>query len=243
MIIVYISVFLIALYLLIIFLIHRRDMNLLCSVSSPDRGTISEQDLVIKLLKKGVYPKAIFHDLYVRKRNGEYSQIDLVVALPQGLVCIEVKDYSGWIYGFETEKYWLKSLNHGKEQYKFYNPLMQNEGHIRALREQSRQFARLPIFNVVVFAGDCELTDVRYFSDDVFIGYVDQVMRFLKQIKKKDAAAYTDKREVARLLRLAVQNGDDPTIQEQHLEKVNELIYEETHWWYALYKWFRRTFA
>ena len=121
-------------------------MELLCSVSSPERGTEAERRLVIKMLKKGVHPKAIFHDLYLRKKNGEYSQIDIVVATPQGLIAIEVKDYSGWIFGNERQKYWTQILNYGKEKYRFYNPIMQNAGHIKALQEQSEQFASLPIY-------------------------------------------------------------------------------------------------
>lgn len=132
-------------------------MKLLSSVSSPDRGTTAECKLVIKMLKRGVHPKAIFHDLYVQKRNGEYAQIDLVVATPQGLVVIEVKNYSGWLFGHERQKYWTQLLNFGKAKYRFYNPLMQNQGHIQALKEQSEQFARLPYFNIVLFAGTCTL--------------------------------------------------------------------------------------
>jgi hypothetical protein len=87
------------------YLNHRRNMELLCSVSSPERGTEAERRLIIKMLKKGVHPKAIFHDLYLQKKNGEYSQIDIVVATSQGLIAIEVKDYSGWIFGNERQKY------------------------------------------------------------------------------------------------------------------------------------------
>lgn len=50
------------------YLIYRRDMKLLCSVSSPKRGTRSERRLVVKMLKQGVHPKAIFHDLYLQKK-------------------------------------------------------------------------------------------------------------------------------------------------------------------------------
>ena len=39
-------------------------------MSSPTRGTKAERKLIIKMLKKGVHPKAIFHDLYVKKKNG-----------------------------------------------------------------------------------------------------------------------------------------------------------------------------
>jgi len=123
--------------IVISYLIHRKNMKLLCSVSSPDRGTRAERRLVIKMLEKGVHPKAIFHDLYLQKKNGEFSQIDIVVATPQGLLAIEVKDYGGWLFGDEKQKYWTQILNYGKEKYRFYNPIMQNAGHIKALREQS----------------------------------------------------------------------------------------------------------
>ncbi len=131
----YVFLVLIVLICIVIsYLYHRQNMKLLCSVSSPNRGTYAERRLVIRMLKEGVHPKAIFHDLYLQKKNGEFSQIDIVVATPQGLLAIEVKDYSGWIFGNEKQKYWTQILNYGKKKYRFYNPIMQNAGHIKALR-------------------------------------------------------------------------------------------------------------
>ena len=150
----YIFVVLIMGCIVISYLHHQQNMKLLRSVSSPNRGTGAERRLVIRMLRWGVHPKAIFHDLYLQKRNGEFSQIDIVVATPQGLLAIEVKDYSGWLFGNEKQRYWTQVLNYGKEKYRFYNPIMQNAGHIKALQEQSEQFAHLP----VLFAGNCTLT-------------------------------------------------------------------------------------
>lgn len=67
------------------FFSHKRDKS---------RAKTHRQDV-----KEGVHPKAIFHDLYVKKKSGGDSQIDRVVAIPQGLVVIEVKNYSGWLFG------------------------------------------------------------------------------------------------------------------------------------------------
>ena len=187
---------------------HRQNMKLLCSVSTPDRGTRSERRLIVKMLRRGVHPKAIFHDLYLQKRNGDFSQIDIVVATPQGLLAIEVKDYSGWLFGNEKQRYWTQVLNYGKEKYRFYNPIMQNAGHIKALREQSEQFAYLPIFNVVLFDGNCTLKNVNYWADNTFVGYTSNISYVLKKMSEFQVAQYTDKREVARLLRQAVKNGD-----------------------------------
>ena len=53
-----------------------RDKKLLETVTKSNRGTRTERDLVLKLLKYGIPAQAIFHDLYLKKTNGEFSQID-----------------------------------------------------------------------------------------------------------------------------------------------------------------------
>lgn len=215
-----ITVILILACIVISYLRHRQNVKLLRSVSTPDRGTRSERRLVVKMLRRGVHPKAIFHDLYLQKRNGEFSQIDIVVATPQGLLAIEVKDYSGWLFGNEKQRYWTQVLNYGKEKYRFYNPIMQNARHIKALREQSEQFAYLPIFNVVLFDGNCTLKNVNYWADNTFVGYTSNISYVLKKMSEFQLAQYTDKREVARLLRQAVKNGDNPDIVASHMASV-----------------------
>lgn len=216
----YIVIILILACLVISYLHHRQNMKLLCTVSSPDRGTRAERRLVISMLRRGVHPKAIFHDLYLQKRNGEFSQIDIVVVTPQGLLAIEVKDYSGWLFGNEKQQYWTKVLNYGKEKYRFYNPIMQNAGHIKALREQSEQLAHLPIFNVVLFAGNCTLKNVNYWAYNTFVGYANNINYVLKKIKKFPLAQYTDTKGVVRLLSQAVENGNNPEIIARHLDFV-----------------------
>lgn len=217
----YVFLVLIVLICIVIsYLYHRQNMKLLCSVSSPNRGTYAERRLVIRMLKEGVHPKAIFHDLYLQKKNGEFSQIDIVVATPQGLLAIEVKDYSGWIFGNEKQKYWTQILNYGKKKYRFYNPIMQNAGHIKALREQSVQIASLPIFNIVLFAGNCTLKNVNYTAVDTYVGYGRNIKYILNKVGEGAVADYSDKKEVARLLRKAVNNGDKPEIVAAHIASV-----------------------
>ena len=94
-----------------------RDKKLLRTVTNLVRGTDSERDLVLKLLKHGIPAQTIFHDLYVTKSNGEFSQIDVVVATKVGLLVFEVKDFSGWIYGSGNQSQWTKVLAYGKQKY------------------------------------------------------------------------------------------------------------------------------
>ena len=77
--------------------------------------------LILKLLKSGVHHKTIFHDLIIKKQNHKFSQVDIVLATTQGIVVIEVKDYSGWIFGNGHQNNWTQVMAYGKKKYRFYS--------------------------------------------------------------------------------------------------------------------------
>lgn len=85
---------------------HNR--QLIESVTQLDRGTWSERDLILELLRAGFKPGALFHDLYIKKHNGQNTQIDLVLATNVGLIVFEVKDYTGWIFGNGGQNQWTQ---------------------------------------------------------------------------------------------------------------------------------------
>lgn len=205
--------------------IKLRDRKLLYSVTKPNRGTSSERDLVLKLLKLEVPAQAIFHDLYVKKSDGKYSQIDLVVAAKTGIIVFEVKDYSGWIFGNAKNREWTQVLAYGEVKHRFYNPVMQNNSHIIALRKQLKQFNNIPFYSVIVFYGDCVLKEVSFVPDGTYLVYsesTNEVMDFL--LHKNTLASYSDKFEVVRVLREAVQNGENRKIQNQHIENIQDML-------------------
>ena len=69
-----------------------RDRKLIQQVTPITRGERSERRVILSLLKAGINPKAIFHDLYIQKSNGEYTQVDVAVATKAGIIVFEVKD-------------------------------------------------------------------------------------------------------------------------------------------------------
>lgn len=189
------------------------------SVTSLDRGTWSERDLIPQLLNKcGIDQRAIYHDLYIRKENGKYTQIDLAVPTPQGIIVFEVKDYSGWIFGNGNSKYWMQILAFGEEKHQFYNPIWQNRTHITALRKLLPNNPDIPIFNIVVFYGNSEFKDLDYdTSGRVRVIYNTQVVELIKHIKSLPPAEYGNKREVANVLAEGVRNGRDPEIRQAQI--------------------------
>ena len=78
--------------------IEIQDNRLLKTVTSSNRGTGTERDLVLTLLKSGIPKETIFHDLYLKMSNGKYCQVDAVVATSVGIIIFEVKRYGGWIF-------------------------------------------------------------------------------------------------------------------------------------------------
>lgn len=203
-----------ALFLIVCFLIwkHFRDMQLLETVTSRRRGEWSERETVLKLLKMGIDHRAIFHDCYLRKASGVYSQVDLVVATSQGLLAFEIKDYSGWIFGHFRQRYWTQVLAYGKEKHRFYNPIMQNNGHIKAIRDNLPHNPGIPIYSIVVFYGNSTLKDITVGSDNDFLIYPNDIKSVVKGIMSRPVANFGDKYEIINVLEQAVDNGDNPDI-------------------------------
>jgi len=95
------------------------------------KGELGEYKINIQLSQLPI-EYMYLSDLLIRnpKSSTGYSQIDHIVITFYGLFVIETKNYQGTIYGGKDRKTWL--IN-GK--FKMMNPLMQNYGHIQALKK------------------------------------------------------------------------------------------------------------
>jgi hypothetical protein len=204
---------------------NKRDRELLQTVTKLYRGTSSERNMVLKLLKHGIPAQTIFHDLYVKRVNGKYSQIDIVMATKVGIIVFEIKDYSGWIFGKGNQTKWTQVLAYGREKYRFYNPIMQNNGHISALRKQLKQFEQIPFYSIIVFYGNCELKDVSFIPDGTYLVYPERVLNVIDTIINNNGIAnFSDKWEVIRILKNAVLNGDNKEIKIKHIENIKNML-------------------
>ena len=203
----------------------KRDRKLLKSVTSPNRGTRSERDLVLRLLKHGIPAQAIFHDLCVEKKNGGFSQIDIVVPTREGIIVFEVKDLSGWIFGNGNHSHWTQVLAYGKQKYRFYNPIKQNKSHIAVLRKQLKEFENIPFFSIIVFYGDCELKEINFVPKGTFLVRRQRIFEVLRLLKEtNESAPYVDKRAILGILQKAVDNGGNLGIQEKHMKNINDML-------------------
>ncbi|MDE6684927.1 MAG: NERD domain-containing protein [Duncaniella sp.] len=187
------------------------------------RGTYSERELISKLLRYGIPPVTLYHDLYVELSDGQYSQVDAVLLTRVGIIVLEVKDYSGWLFGKGYQEYWTQVMAYGKSKVRFYNPVMQNKGHIGALRRRLAGMADVPYFSVIVFAGSCIFKDVSHIPSDTRVIYFENIIPEIENIIQNNPPAnYKDKRGVVNALNECVANGDDKNIVNGHIRNLRQ---------------------
>lgn len=117
----------------------------------------------------------LLNDIMIKGETGT-SQIDHILIGKKGIFVVETKDYSGSIYGEEYSKYWTQSIN--KRKNKFYNPIRQNYGHVKALE---RCIKRSNIFiSIIVFTNKSKLKKIK---SDTPVIHLRKLKRFIRKYK------------------------------------------------------------
>jgi hypothetical protein len=146
-----------------------------------------------------------------------------VVATTVGIIVFEVKDYSGWIFGNGNQDKWTQVLAYGNWKFRFYNPIKQNDSHIRHLRKILGE--NVPFYSVILFSGNCILRNISSVPQGTFIVKPRQVLSVINSIMNdNDPAEYSDKRRVVTELKKSVENGDDAEIKIQHVCDIRNML-------------------
>lgn len=119
----------------------------------------------------------IFNDILV-EYNGKITQIDHVVISEKGVFVVETKNYSGWIFGNQRNKYWTQVIYKNKN--KFQNPLFQNYGHIKMLESVLKIDSKMFI-SIVAFTDNCEFKT--NMPKNVMYDY--QIGKYVRSLNKK----------------------------------------------------------
>ena len=156
-----------------------------------DLGTYGEY-LTYKALQKyeSMGAKFLFN-LYIPKSNGQTTEIDALMILPSGILVLESKNYSGWIFGNDKDKNWTQSLKGGTKNH-FYNPVLQNQGHIKALRRYINDY-NIPFYSAIVFSERCVLKSITVNTPDVAVIKREYLSGYVSQIANKSRVLSDEK--------------------------------------------------
>ncbi len=140
-----------------------------------EKLTSRELKLVRLLGRKGY----ILRNIYIPKDDGETTEIDVVYITQKGIFVIESKNYSGWIFGSENQRYWTASLANGTKN-SFFNPIIQNKVHIKWLDLFLDQ--KVPLFSIIAFSERCELKKISVTNRDVRVIKRDRIYATIRDI-------------------------------------------------------------
>jgi len=147
-----------------------------------DLGLYGEY-LIYKNLKKVAEPRRFLFNVYLPKDNEETTEIDVLLINQSGIFVFESKNYSGWIFGSESQKQWTQTLPRRGTSIKtrFLNPIMQNELHLKWLKIVLREYDFIAYHSAVVFSDRCTLKKIEL------------TQRKAEVINRRDITAYFEK--------------------------------------------------
>lgn len=113
-------------------------------------------------------------------RGSEVTQIDCLAINHKGIFVFESKDYTGYIFGRGGDHYWTQVTQYGKAKHRFYNPILQNQTHVRALKQIIGE--KYPIYSVTVFGPDATLKDISGLPEHNFVVHHANMPQLLREI-------------------------------------------------------------
>ena len=174
------------------------------------------------------YPEWILLNNILIPSGKNTTQIDHILISPWAVFLIETKNMDGWIFGSPGRKQWTQSFASTRQsyltetksiQFKFYNPLLQNEGH-------TKNFLKLDILNypwirpIVVFTGDADLK-----TKDKFLPY-EQHEKIANQNQKWRIRGVIcmNLKDLQDYISLSVARSPNPPLTRQKMEAISAKI-------------------
>lgn len=193
------------------------------SDNSESIGGFGEKLTVFELefLKSKGYDGHIISNLYIPYTNGTTSEIDILFVTKKGIFVIESKNYSGWIFGSQNDKYWTVCGRNNK--WKLYNPVLQNQGHINAIHQHLRG---VPCFSLIAFSERCVLKKINV-NSDIYVFNRDEMYLIISDIFKKFPDVIDDKQIKYITEYLEQFCNSDKNIKKSHIKDVKKYSEEK----------------
>lgn len=129
-------------------------------------------------------------NLYIPKEDGTTTEIDLIMLSETGIYVLESKNYSGWIFGDERQKYWTQTFPRG-QKYRFFNPIWQNKAHIKALNTVLKLDNDSVYKSYIIFSERCTIKNVNFYSPNVKVINRDDLIKIIKKDIEESEKIFT----------------------------------------------------
>jgi hypothetical protein len=156
---------------------YYKDTLIPYNIIENNKGLQFEVEVFNHLKKKFSNCLLLTNLLIARKGSiNEYSEIDMIFFHQTGLYVLELKNYSGFVYGELNKEKWTVGYkkDERRSSYEFLNPISQNKKHIEDLEKMTK----FEYINHVIFSDNTEI--------DSYIDNVSNLNNFIDMISKKE---------------------------------------------------------
>lgn len=164
----------------------------------------------------------VLKNLYLPRVKGGTTEVDILFIHQSGVYAFESKDYSGWIYGKEKDFKWTQVFNKNSK-FQFYNPIKQNNTHLKAIKQVLAAFNNISYHSVIVFGSNAELKKVEYDENNVTI------LNFNKKLPDfiKSSQLRLSEQEINQIYNILKNYANvSDSIKEQHIKQVNAEVHK-----------------
>ena len=171
---------------------------------------------LLEFLDKDKY--IVINDVLILTSEGRSSQIDHVIISLYGIFIIETKNYNGWIFGNEHSKNWTQVIYKTKNQ--FYNPIIQNKGHVKAFQDLLSDYTSIRYIPIVVFTLKANFKKLEVTSHVVYsLSLLDTIKLYTEENISK-----IDMEKIHKIITNA--NNEDASVRKQHIKRIKEPKYK-----------------
>ena len=161
------------------------------------------------------------YNIYVPTASEKTTEIDLLLITHKGIFVFESKNYSGWIFGNERQTQWTQTLCDGRSSQKnhFYNPIMQNNGHIKHLKNIIG--TATPVYSVIVFSERCTLKNVSVYSPSVRVVKRTDIAHAVNSIAQTSEFDFLNDEQITQVYeKLLPFSQVTETVKQQHIDNI-----------------------
>ncbi len=184
-----------------------------------DKGKYGEY-LSFNILEKIKGANRILTNVYLPKGNGETTEIDLIYIHETGIYVLESKNYSGWIFGDEKSKYWMQTLKNGQKQ-KFYNPIWQNNTHIKYLMKILKVDESF-IKSIIVFSERCTIKKMEVNLENIKVINRYKLKKTIDKLIDNSPKVFEEGKIIELYYELKPYTCVSDKIKENHIEQINQ---------------------
>jgi hypothetical protein len=145
-------------------------------------------------------------------------QIDHLIISPSGLIVIETKNRVGKIYGKEDDLNWTVVFKYGKEKASMFNPVKQNQGHLKSLEKILS--VKTPMNSIIVFTKNADLREISTQSTPVV--YANSLKQFIKEYSVASAISSEQVLDIYNQLKEIKDNNK--ITNKEHVASINQRI-------------------